>query len=255
MRPEAPEDSPPPTASRSGNAPATRSDHALAPFGVPLTFHSSFPQLALGAIVFSLIASRELDQALRQIGSLAALLVALLVHEYAHAVVARRQGVYVLDVHLSALFGQTRMAAPERWDQELRIAVAGPVANLLLAGPLALFCLGTHRYAQGWLDPIVAFTVANVALGTLNLLPAFPMDGGRILRALCWRRLGPERALGIAVTVGRVLAVGVASLALLAPRDPRALIFVLSGLLILVLGEGERRRAQLRRSRDEEETA
>jgi Zn-dependent protease len=108
-----------------------------------------------------------------------ALCVGLLAHELAHALVARRLGLEVLDVTIWPLGGMARLAGlKERPQAEAPVAAAGPLANLVLAGvawPLP------GEFAHG-------FAVVNLLLGAGNLVPLFPLDGGRILRAFLARR-------------------------------------------------------------------
>ncbi|HUR27529.1 MAG TPA: site-2 protease family protein, partial [Planctomycetota bacterium] len=117
----------------------------------------------------------------------------VLLHELGHALVARRFGLQVLDVTLWPLGGFTRMSRiPEDSKIEGWIAFAGPAVNLALAslalffapdrtlidGPLAMQHASRFEFAAGW------FVWVNLSLALLNLLPAFPLDGGRLLRAL-----------------------------------------------------------------------
>jgi len=108
-----------------------------------------------------------------------ALVVGLLAHEFAHALVARRLGLRVIDVTIWPLGGMARLAGlHERPEAEAPVAAAGPLANLLLA-LLAWPIPGVVGYG---------FVVVNLLLGVGNLVPLFPLDGGRILRAFLARR-------------------------------------------------------------------
>jgi len=129
----------------------------------------------------------------------------IVVHELAHALVARRFGVATRDIMLLPVGGIASLERiPEKPSQELLVAVVGPATNLAIAALLSPF---RNPFVQ-------QFVVINVALAVFNLLPAFPMDGGRALRALLAMRLGVERATDIAAGLGRGLAVllGVAGL-------------------------------------------
>lgn len=118
---------------------------------------------------------------------------ALLIHELAHAVVARRQGLRVLDITIWPLGGMARMEGLlDRPQAEAPVAVAGPLANLLLAVP-CLLLPGPIAAAAGWI---------NLILGLGNLVPAFPLDGGRILRAWLARRSPLSDATAAAVRIG-----------------------------------------------------
>ncbi len=148
-----------------------------------------------------------------------ALFVCVLLHEFGHSLVAQRLGIVVPDITLLPIGGVARLKSlPERpWD-EVKIAIAGPLVNVVLApiffavalalgaGPLepANILRGTGSVGQ-----VFSYLgLINVALVVFNMIPAFPMDGGRVLRGLLATRLGPVRATDIASTVGQVFAVG-----------------------------------------------
>ncbi len=153
--------------------------------------------------------------ALEAVVFLLALFSCVLLHEFGHIVMARRFGVRTPDVILLPIGGLARLERmPDEPKQELLIAAAGPAVTLVIA--LALF--GGLRLAGAPLDGDslepgragIAQQVmwVNVALLLFNLLPIFPMDGGRMLRALLAMRLGLQRATRIAARVGQVGAVG-----------------------------------------------
>jgi len=130
----------------------------------------------------------------------------VLAHELSHALVARRFGLKVDGITLFIFGGATSIDADSRTPrEEALIAIAGPATSILIGGAL----LGVDVVVDqpqlgaliGWLG------VINIALGAFNLIPGFPMDGGRVLRALLWRVRG-DRLLATrnAATVGRVLA-------------------------------------------------
>ncbi len=143
------------------------------------------------------------------IGVLAAvgLFVSVTVHELGHSWVALRYGVEIESITLWILGGMAALKSiPREWDREFWIAIAGPVTSALLGGVCAVGLLVTPgsvpvaRFVVGWL------AVANVTLAVFNLLPAFPMDGGRILRALLARRRPYATATRTASRVGVVFA-------------------------------------------------
>src|SRR5262249_55143815 len=131
-------------------------------------------------------------------------------HELGHALVARRLGVHVSGIELSFFGGAAKMVQmPRSANHELAIAAAGPAVSLMLGG--AGLGLGALLHAPffgmiGWI---------NLVLAGFNLIPALPMDGGRILRALLTRKFDFVRATDIAVTVSRVAAVSFAILGLM----------------------------------------
>lgn len=137
-----------------------------------------------------------------------ALFLSVLVHELSHALYARRSGAEVRDVTLLMIGGVTQMTdAPKRSRDEAVMAAVGPLTSVVLG----TVCLLLHRLFEP-----VSFDLAfglfylgnlNLLLGAFNLLPAFPMDGGRVLRAVLTPRLGSVRATRIASAVGRGFAV------------------------------------------------
>lgn len=127
----------------------------------------------------------------------------VLLHELGHAVVARRRRVPVHAIELSFLGGAAQMSElPRSANDEIAIAAAGPAVSLALAGiGLGLGAL-TGSFVLGALGWI------NLVIAGFNLIPALPMDGGRILRALLTRRLDYVRATDTAVGVARAVAIG-----------------------------------------------
>lgn len=178
--------------------------------------------LAVFALVVWTLAAGQLPHAAPGHSGLAYLIVAvgisltfyacLLAHELAHALVARRRGMQVEGIVLWLLGGVSRLnGEPSDPDAELRIAVAGPATSLALA--LAFFGLsrlaGTVPGANllagglGWLG------WTNGLLAVFNLTPAFPLDGGRVLRSLLWRHHGDkQRATATAAQAGRGFGYG-----------------------------------------------
>ena len=128
----------------------------------------------------------------------------VLAHELSHALVARRFGITVRDITLFVFGGAATLEGDARTPrQEALIAFAGPASSLLLGGAFYLLTVltGQEQVAAvlGWLAFI------NISLGVFNLIPGFPMDGGRLLRALLWRLRGDQfAATRNAATVGRV---------------------------------------------------
>lgn len=129
----------------------------------------------------------------------------VLLHELGHAVVARHLGVRVSGIELHFFGGAAKMIEmPRSANHEVAIAAAGPIVSLVLAG----LGLGLGALTGSWLVTIVGWI--NVTIALFNLIPALPMDGGRILRAMLTRRMDFVRATDAAVTVARVVAIGFA---------------------------------------------
>ncbi|HXE57816.1 MAG TPA: site-2 protease family protein [Gemmatimonadales bacterium] len=155
-----------------------------------------------------------------------ALFLCILLHEFGHILMARRFGVRTPDVILLPIGGVARLERlPDAPKQEFLIALAGPLVTLAIA--LLLYGWTTLTARPTSLDDLMAlesvpFAVAlmrvNVLLLAFNLLPAFPMDGGRLLRAVLSHRLGLVRATRIAAGIGQVVAIGFGIVGLLLPN-------------------------------------
>ncbi|GAB4255317.1 MAG: site-2 protease family protein [Thermoleophilia bacterium] len=145
----------------------------------------------------------------------------VVVHELTHSRVAQVYGIQVRSITLLPIGGMASMESmPEDPRKELMISLAGPLSNLVIAGLMALaspllFDLGdlagfsrfTHLILEQSFEGTYFYLLfTNVTLAVFNLLPAFPMDGGRVFRAFLALRLGRRRATGIAVAVGQGLA-------------------------------------------------
>lgn len=133
----------------------------------------------------------------------------IVLHELGHSLVAMRKGTYVHEIILMPIGGMAKMAnMPQSpWD-EVTMALAGPGVSVSLA--FISYAMGYTLNLGGLvLIPYFLYTLAavNLMLGIFNLLPAFPMDGGRVLRAVLTPRLGRLKATGIAAKCGQVLAV------------------------------------------------
>jgi Zn-dependent protease len=128
----------------------------------------------------------------------------VLLHELGHAVVARRLGVPMLGIDLHVFGGAAKMAGmPKTARDEILIAAAGPAVSL------ALSLLGGLLYAVTGLSLFYYLAWTNGLLGVFNLLPALPMDGGRIFRAAVSHKLGRVRATELAVKVSHYLAIAI----------------------------------------------
>jgi Zn-dependent protease/predicted transcriptional regulator len=145
-----------------------------------------------------------------------AVFLCVVLHELGHSVVALRYGIPVLDITLYPIGGVARIEKRPTAKQELAIAVAGPAVNvviaLLLWGVLAALKPSlTLASLQGAAQTVPVFLtkvlLANVMLVLFNLIPAFPMDGGRVLRAVLSLNMPPARATNIASSIGQSLAI------------------------------------------------
>ncbi len=172
------------------------------------------------------------------------LFVSILLHELGHAIVARRRGVRVEGIDLWLLGGVSKLKdSPHRADDELRYAVAGPVVTLAIS---MVFGFTTAVLPASTPDVIKALVgyqlLVNLMILGFNLIPAFPLDGGRILRALIWSRAGDiTRATRTAARVGRGFAYGFIALGLAATIQGAVggLWLALIGLFVLMAGRAE----------------
>ncbi len=177
----------------------------------------------------------------------------VLLHEFGHAFMARQHGVRVHDVSLSAVGGVARMEQlPADPRAEMLIAMAGPAANLALVVALAPVVLligvvsgfsSLEDYALTVFDPSMAgltttLLYANVLIIVFNLMPAFPMDGGRVFRAGLTTALGRETGTRVAVLVGEAFA---ALLLLFSIFVAQSVILVLLSLFVMIVAYGEDR--------------
>ena len=152
----------------------------------------------------------------------------VLLHELAHVAVAMRLGINVSDIELLPFGGVCRIGGEIVLDpsREVLVAAAGPAANLLLAG------LATALKGHGlWDDQLNAFFIqCNLLLAAFNLLPALPLDGGRVFRAYLARRIGFKEATYKAARLGQFWGVTIVLL------GTAGLLLHISGLDILIVG-------------------
>jgi Zn-dependent protease len=144
----------------------------------------------------------------------------VVLHELGHSFTGQHFGVKVRRILLMPIGGMAQFdSIPRQPRQEILMTLAGPAVNFLLAGILWIFA----TFPDGWDayptpsslgDLVRSLFVANIAMGVFNLAPVFPMDGGRILRALLAIRLPYVRATYVAVMIGKVLAVAAIIVAL-----------------------------------------
>jgi len=137
------------------------------------------------------------------------LFVSVLVHELSHSLVALSQGLPIKRITLFLFGGVAQMGAePATPGAELKMAIAGPLASFAIAGLAGLVHLSLLTQESISAPSLVARYVmfANIVLGCFNLLPGFPLDGGRVLRAILWKVLGNYfKATSIAARIGRVI--------------------------------------------------
>ena len=191
-------------------------------FGIELRVHATFLILLAWIALGHLLAGHGAMSALLGAGTLLAVFAIVVMHELSHALVARRFGIATRDITLLPIGGVASLEKmPEKPIQELLVAFAGPALNIVLAALtfVALKVFGLPLTMTHVSDPAADHLLTqlfwvNVMLAGFNLLPAFPMDGGRVLRALLAMRMDRARATAVAARVGRALAValGIAGL-------------------------------------------
>jgi Zn-dependent protease/predicted transcriptional regulator len=157
--------------------------------------------------------TRTLFGALEGVAFILLLFLAVTLHEYGHALTARKFGVQTRDITLYPIGGVARLERmPEKPIQELWVALAGPAVNVVIAAILFIYLALTNAlvpFSQLTLTTgsfIERLMLVNVSLVLFNLIPAFPMDGGRVLRAILAMNMDYVRATQIAATVGQGLA-------------------------------------------------
>jgi Zn-dependent protease len=169
------------------------------------------------------------------------LFVSVAIHELGHAWMARRYGLAIESITLWIFGGVAAIEIPREWDREFWIALAGPVTSVLLAagfylvGTVLPASLQVSRFVIGWL------AVVNVTLAAFNVLPAFPMDGGRIFRALLARSRPYASATRTAARVARLFAILMAVLGVLSFN----VVLVLVALFVYGAGATESRAVML----------
>lgn len=181
--------------------------------GIPVRLHWTFLML-LAWLAFTGV--RGAANSWQNVLFVLALFLCVALHELGHALVARRYGIVTQDITLYPIGGVARLENLPRPRQELWIALAGPAVNLVIG--LALY--GVALAGKMPLDfanapLLVRLMWANLSLAVFNLVPAFPMDGGRVLRALLARVLDEGTATALAARIGQVLAIGVGVFGLL----------------------------------------
>lgn len=180
--------------------------------GIGVLVHATFLMIVAWVALSHWLVERSASAALGGALFVLALFACVVLHELGHALVAKRFGVRTRDITLYPIGGVARLERlPDDPRQEAAIGLAGPAVNLVLAALLgALAATGgtapLSELAVGRGPFLERLVVANLFLAGFNLLPAFPMDGGRVLRALLATRLSYVRATEIAAGVGQAVA-------------------------------------------------
>ena len=174
--------------------------------GIQLRIHLTFLLLILW-LAFGYYHEGGSAVAVARVIFILLLFACVVLHEFGHALAAKAFGINTPDITLLPIGGVARLERmPEEPVQELIIAVAGPAVNVIIAACLFLVIGARGLFEQATVegnDLIAQLLTINVTLVLFNLLPAFPMDGGRVLRALLATRLSYARATQIAARIGQ----------------------------------------------------
>jgi len=181
--------------------------------GIDLFVHWTFLVMLAGIFGFYVYQGLTIIGALAGVGLILSVFACVVLHELGHAFMARRFGIPTIDIIMYPIGGVARLARmPREPKQEFLIAIAGPAVNLAIAGVLFLLgsALGTSLSASASFQPqanlISILMWLNIGLVLFNLIPAFPMDGGRVLRAGLASQMDYRNATHIASLIGQGLA-------------------------------------------------
>jgi Zn-dependent protease/CBS domain-containing protein len=182
--------------------------------GIDVRVHVTFLMLVGWIAMRHWSDGHDVGAVLEGVGYILVLFACVVAHEFGHALTAARYGIRTRDITLLPIGGLARLERmPDDPRQELWVALAGPAVNVVIAAAIFAWLLATGTW-----EPLSALTVvsgsflervllANVTLVAFNLLPAFPMDGGRALRALLATRMEYARATERAAAIGQGMAV------------------------------------------------
>jgi Zn-dependent protease/CBS domain-containing protein len=183
-------------------------------FGIDVRVHITFVLLIGWVALIHWQQGQSVTAALAGVIFILAIFLCVLLHEFGHALTARRYGIQTRDIILLPIGGVARLERlPTNPIHELWVALAGPAVNVAIAAVLFAWLLITASF-----EPIQSITVTtgpffermlmvNLFLVAFNMIPAFPMDGGRVLRAILATRTEYSRATRIAASVGQGIAV------------------------------------------------
>ena len=220
--------------------------------GIEVRIHVTF-LLFLAWIWFSYYQIAGVSGATQGVLFVLALFTCVLLHEFGHAFAARAFGIQTPDITLLPIGGVARLnRLPDEPWQELVVAVAGPLVNVVIA---AVLIFVVHQAApldqlesieNPRIELLAKLASVNIMLVLFNLIPAFPMDGGRVLRALLAMAMPYSRATWIAARIGQVLAICLAAYAYFGPNKNPILIFI--AFFIFIGAQQEAAMARIRQT-------
>lgn len=167
-------------------------------FGIPVYIHWSLVLFSVVLMAFGVAGGN--------VGFLLLLFVSILAHEFGHALMGRKFGIGTREIHLTPMGGVAHMERiPKDPIQEILVSLAGPAVNFGIAGITYFVSQGFPEFE--WNSMLGAFFWSQIGLGLFNLIPVFPMDGGRILRSILQVFHDRLKATKISVKLAQVLAV------------------------------------------------
>ncbi|MBO9729677.1 MAG: site-2 protease family protein [Chitinophaga sp.] len=213
-------------------------------YGINIYVHWTFTLLFGGILILQYAGGAGWEQSLWTLWAIVAILGCVLLHELGHALAAAKFGIHSNNIILLPIGGMINMEKiPEHPIQEVIISLSGPLVNLLISGILALFIRG-NLFPWNASQNMVAIQAdnflyylyyANIVLAIFNLIPAFPMDGGRVLRGILALFTTSDKATTVAALTGRIIA----SAFIVAGIIFFNIMLMLIGLFIFVSGTSE----------------
>jgi Zn-dependent protease/predicted transcriptional regulator len=194
--------------------------------GIRISVHWTFLLLIIWIVYSNIRSGLNFTEIVWSVGFVLVIFLCVILHELGHALAAQRYHIKTRDITILPIGGVAQLESmPEKPREELVVALAGPLVNVIIAGILFPFVSVSGRLAEfesletiGSGNFLPALMSINLWLAVFNLIPAFPMDGGRVLRALLGFRLPHPKATRIAASIGQVLAIGFVFLGFIFPQ-------------------------------------
>lgn len=177
--------------------------------GIPVRIHVTFLLL----VVWAIVVAQSSPEGMRLAVLLPFVFLSVVLHELGHALTAKQFGIGTRDITLYPIGGVAMLTGRPKPVQEFWIAIAGPLVNVVIALVVGFILFLTKGELPHIFVPLTKHSilegifVVNVILPLFNMVPAFPMDGGRVFRSLLAMRMEPAKATQIAAAVGQSLAV------------------------------------------------
>jgi Zn-dependent protease len=216
--------------------------------GIPIFIHWTFLILIAWVVYGHWAAGEDLATTAEGVGFVLSIFGCVVLHELGHALAARRYGVSTADITLLPIGGVARLQRiPENPAEELVVAIAGPMVNVVIVGLLFLLGVripGASHEPEFLVDArfLPKLLYVNAFLVLFNMLPAFPMDGGRVLRALLALRMDYARATRLAARIGQFMAIVFCYFGLTSGNP----MLLLIAIFVWIGAEGEARQVQER---------